>query len=475
MFKDDHPKKWLLLAALFLLALAALVLFFGLTAQARQKTVETAAAGKERFLDIQELTTPGGLSVWFTADKSLPIVAVKFVFLDAGSALDPVGKQGLARMLSNTMDEGAGQLTSQDFQKELADNSITLRFNASRDGFGGELMSLARNQDKAFDLLALALNEPRFDAEPVVRMAAENLARVKNAMGEPDWMAARLLNDRAFTGHPYAMNSGGTLKSLPAISPDDLRKFKSDYLTRDRLLIAAAGDFDPAQLGAALDRIFGHLPASGAAHPIKDAVLANQGKLFLFEQNIPQTIIEMTLPAFDHRDDDFYAMQVMNYIYGGAGFGSRLMETAREQRGLTYGIYSSVIDYRHTDTLNISTSTKNDSAGEMLSIIRDKMSELANEPVSDKELADAKSYITGSMPLSLGSTSEIASVMLGLRMDGVPSTYLDHFADNIRNVTAEDVKRVAKRLLDPQKTVTVLVGKPAGIENVEVVKELPNV
>ena len=138
MFKDDHPKKWLLLAALFLLALAALVLFFGLTAQARQKTVETAAAGKERFLDIQELTTPGGLSVWFTADKSLPIVAVKFVFLDAGSALDPVGKQGLARMLSNTMDEGAGQLTSQDFQKELADNSITLRFNASRDGFGGE-------------------------------------------------------------------------------------------------------------------------------------------------------------------------------------------------------------------------------------------------------------------------------------------------------------------------------------------------
>lgn len=465
MFKDKKPGKWALLAVLFLIIMGAILIFFGLSAR----------ASGEKFLPIVEMKTPGDITVWTVEDKSLPIVAVKFLFVDSGSANDPDEQQGLARLLSNTMDEGAGDLDSENFQKALADNSITLKFDAGRDGFGGTLKSLTRNQDKAFELLTLALNAPRFDEEPVARMRDGNLTRIKSALSEPDWMAARLINDKGFAGHPYAKNSGGTLSSLPRIKPADLRNFKEKYLTQDRLLISAAGDIDPATLGPAIDKAFGKLPKTAPASTIKDSTVTNGGKIYLYEQPIPQTMIQIMLPAFGRKDKDYYALQMMNYIYGGAGFGSRLMENAREKKGLTYGIYSGVQDYRHTDTLSISTSTKNESAAEMLSIIRAEMTRMQNEKVTDKELSDAKSFIVGSMPLALDSTEDIAGMVLNLREEELPIDYLDHFADYMRAVTVDDIQRVAKRVLQPESMTTVLVGKPAEIQNAEVVKELPNV
>ena len=465
MFKDKKPGKWVLLATLFFIIMIALLIFFGLSAK----------ASGEKFIPIKEIKTPGGITVWTVEDHSLPIVAVKFLFKDSGSANDPDDKQGLARLLSNTMDEGAGELDSQSFQKALADNSITLQFDAGRDSFGGTLKTLTRNNDKAFELLTLAMNQPRFDEEPVARMRDGNLTRIKSSLSEPEWMAARLINDKAFEGHAYAKNSGGTLSSLGKITPADLRKFKDTYLTQDRLLIAAVGDIKPETLGPAIDKAFGKLPKTAPANTIQDAGVTNGGSIYVYEQPIPQTMVQIMVPAFDRKDKDYYALQMMNYIYGGGGFGSRLMEAAREKRGLTYGIYSGIQDYRHTDTLNITTSTKTESTAEMLSIIRDEMTRMQNEKVSDKELADAKSFIIGSMPLALDSTEDIAGMVLNIRDENLPIDYLDHFADYMRAVTADDVQRVAKRVLKPETMTTVLVGKPAGIPNVQVVKELPNV
>lgn len=465
MFKDKRPGKWLLLATLLTIALLCLVIFFGMRAQ----------AADDKFLPIKEFTTPGGFSVWIVEDHSLPVVSLKFIFRDSGSVLDPDDMQGLARLLSNTMDEGAGGMDSQAFQKALNDQSITLTYSAGRDGFGGELKTLTRNSQKAFELLALSLTAPRFDAEAVTRMKDANLMRIKSSLSEPDWMAARLINDRAFSGHPYSKNSGGTLSGLNSVTSADLRKFKETYLTQERLLIAAAGDIKAETLGPAIDKIFGSLPKTATAQPVKDITITNAGQTYLYEQSIPQTMIEVMLPAFDNKDKDFYALQVLNYVYGGAGFGSRLMEEAREKRGLTYGIFSNLLDFRHTDAMGISVSTKNESAGEVLDIIRAQMTRLQNEKVSDKELSDAKSYITGSMPLALTSTDDIAGMMLSLRATDLPIDYLDGYADKIRAVSADDIQRVAKRVLTPENMVVALVGKPAGITNVNVIKELPNV
>ncbi len=464
MFKDKSPWKYLALGFLLTAALIGLLLFFGMQAQAAT-----------RFLPIEEITTPKGIKVWVAKDNSLPVVSLKFIFVDSGSTNDPQNLQGLARLLSNTLDEGAGDLDSQAFQKALSDYSITLTFSAGRDSFGGDVKTLTRHQDKAFELLALALNSPRFDTEPVARMKDGNLTRIKSSMSEPDWMAARIINDRAFDTHVYAKNSGGTLSSLPRITSDDLRAFKNNYLTKDRLIVAAAGDINPQTFAAMIDKVFGDLPAKGPAVEIKDFTVANAGKTFLYDRDIPQTFIEIMMPSFDNKDKDFLALKLVNYIYGGAGFGSRLMETVREKGGLTYGIYSSLQDYRHGDLLSVSTSTKNESAAEMLSLIQTEMTKLQNTPVNAKELKDAKSYLTGSMPLALTSTDEIADMILSLQFQDLPIDYLDHYADYINAVTSADIQRVAKRVLNPASMVIALVGKPTKIDNAETVKELPNV
>jgi zinc protease len=464
MHDDKKISKWISLGLLLLAFLIGYVLFFGLRAQAA-----------DRFLPIKEIKTESGLSVWLVEDHSLPIIAMQYLFLDSGTSLDPDNKQGLVRMLSNTMDEGAGDLDSHSFQKALADNSISLSFSAGRDGFGGQVKTLSRNKDLAFSLLEKAMSSPRFDDEPVARMRDANITRIKSSMGRPEWMSARLVNDRAFENHPYGKNSGGTLSSLQTITPDDLRTFKKDYLTKDRLLVAITGDITPEEVKASLDKTFSALKDKAGSQKISDVTLQNGGKTFLYERPIPQTIIEITMPSFGHTDPDYYALQVMNYILGGGGFGSRLMDEVREKRGLTYGIYSSLQDFRHANLIGISTSTKNESLAEVLNIIQKVLKDMQSKVVTDKELADAKSYIIGSMPLALSSTDQIASIALTLLMNGFPMDYLDNYADRINAVTAEDVQRVATRVLKPESMLTVLVGKPTGIENAIVVESLPNV
>lgn len=464
MFSDKKPSKYVILGLLLITILIGLLVFFGMQAKAA-----------ERFLPIQEVKTPSGITIWLVEDHSLPVIATKFLFVESGTTLDPQEKQGLARMLSNTMDEGAGDLDSQAFQQALNDHSITLAFNAARDGFGGELKTLTRQKDKAFELLGLALNSPRFDKEAVDRMRDSNLTRLRSSMTEPEWMSARLVNDRIYDGHPYSKNSGGTLSSLKTITPEDLRKFQKSYLTRDRLLVTVTGDITPEDVSAQVDRVFSTLPEKAPASETKDTDIMNQGKVYLFEQNIPQTLIEVVLPGFGREDPDYFALQILNHVYGGGGFGSRLMDDIREKRGLTYGIYSNVATFRHSKSISISTSTKNESAAEVLRMIKQSMTKMQSHPVSEKELKDAKSYIIGSMPLALSSTTAIAGMMLGIREDELPSDYLDTLSAKIEAVTLEDLQRVAKRVLDPEKTVVIMVGKPQNIENAERVEILPNV
>ena len=434
------------------------------------------AMADEPFLDIQKVKSEkGDIEAWLVEDHSLPVISLQFAFKGAGSIRDNLDKQGTAQLLSNTMDEGAGKLTSQEFQKQLSDHSISLTFSSSRDNFGGQLKTLSRHQDKAFELLSLALNKPRFDEEPVGRMRDANLSRIRRAMSQPDWIAARLFNDIIYEGHPYALNSGGTLSSLPKITAKDLKNFKQEWLTRDRLHIGVTGDITAKKLKEVIDQIFSDLPIATDKKLIADIEPKHDNKTYVYHKDIPQSIISIGMPTLDKNDPDYYTLQVMNFIFGSSGFGSRLMEEAREKRGLTYGIYSGLRLNDHANVMTISASTKNESAREILDIVGDEMLNMRNAPVTKTELEDAKSYLIGSLPLSLTSTDNIAGMLLGLQLDERPADYLDHYEEKIQAVSAKDIQSLAKRLLNSENTTTIIVGKPENIENTIARDTLPNV
>ncbi|MCK5374878.1 MAG: insulinase family protein [Alphaproteobacteria bacterium] len=432
------------------------------------------------FLNIQHITTNSEINAWLVEDHSLPIIAMNYSFRGAGAKNDPLDKQGLARLVSNTMDEGAGNMNAQAFQKTLQDKSIALSFSVSRDHFNGVLKTLTQNKDDAFRLLALALTQPRFDEKPLERMRIANQSRIRSSLSDPHWIAARLQNDRIFEGHSYAMNSGGTISSLEKITTDDLRAFHKT-LGKNQLVIGVAGDITADELKQRLEEIFASLPVIEPNAPEKHP-LRNAGKTYLYKQNIPQTIIEIAQEGISRQDEAFYSAYLMNFILGASGFGSRLMEEIREKRGLTYGIYTYFRQYDEADLLNISTSTANNNVPEMLDLIYKEWDKMRNTPVSEKELAEAKSYIIGSLPLSLTSTNSIAKILLSLQLDYLPIDYLDNRENKINAVNIDNIEAISKRLLDIEKMTTIMVGNPPALTGiagksigVNIMTELPNV
>lgn len=428
----------------------------------------------DTVLDIQKVKSTNGIEAWLVEDKNLPLISINFSFKGAGSVNLSQAQQGVSQLLSNMMDEGAGDYTSQAFQQELSDHSISLSFGSSRDNFGGSLKFLTREKDKAIDLLSLALNKPRFDEEPLERMKQANITRIKSSQGDPNWIAARIFNDRAYQNHPYAFNSGGTITTLSNITANDLRKFKQNYLTKDRLHIGVSGNINAGELAVMLDTIFGDLPKTGSQSPIEKIDIQNKPNLYFYQKDIPQSIIMMAMDSIDELDEDYYTLQILNHIFGASGFGSRLMEEAREKNGLTYGIYSGLNNSEYIDALTISTSTKNETVDQMLSIIKNEMVKIQTN-ITNEEIKKAQDYTIGSMPLSLTNNDSIASIILSMQLNNRPIDYLDAYKKKIMAVTKDDVTRLSQKILTPDNMLTIIVGNAPNLSNPINITEVPNV
>lgn len=415
---------------------------------------------KAAILNIEKVTSEGGIGAWLVEDHTVPIVSIEFQFKGAGASNDPKQFQGLSQMLSNTLDEGAGDINAKDFQSILENKSIQLRFHSSKDHFGGSLQTLTKYQSDAYHLLKLALTKPQLTPEAVERMKQANLSRVRSNMADPEWMQARLTNSVLYKGHPYANNSGGTLSGLSNITSELLRQKQQTELAKDNLLVSASGNINPKELGVILDTVFGDLPAQAKTQPMTEAIFPTPSETTLLKKDIPQTFITMTLAGIDLKDPDYAAASILNFVLGSSGFGSRLTDVVREQRGLTYGIYSSLNHLDHSNILSITTSTKTVSAQDVIDLTLGVMDSLVKEPISNKELHDAKSYLIGSVPLGLTSTSNIASVIMGLQSAGLPIDYLDTRNAAIQKVTTHDISEMAKRLLKTKEIQTIMVGTP---------------
>ena len=430
----------------------------------------------KKILDIQTFTTPAGFHVWFVKDTSVPVLSTTFLFKGAGAVVLNEETQGLTQILSNMLDEGAGELDSTAFQKALLDDSIQMSFSASRDNFSGNLKTLSEKKERAFELLALALTEPRFDAEPLQRMIDANLSRVRGNLSDTNWIAARITNDKAFEGHPYRLNSGGTLSSLPEITAEDLQDFTTDYLTQDRLIIGVAGDATQKELSALIDKTFSKLPKAGVSPEIANIKLQNLGQAFHYPLDVPQSVVTMVLPGITRDNPDYYAFQVMNQIFGAGGFGARLTKSIREEQGLAYGIFSTLSRMEYAQILFITSSTKNESVGQLVESVKKEMGKIATNLVSADEMNDAKNYIVGSLPLSFTTTDAISGTLVALQEENLPTDYLDTFPDSIQAITLEDIRNIAAKMLMPEQIMTVIVGDAETLDStVQTVSELENV
>ena len=411
---------------------------------------------------IERVVSPGGIEAWLVEDHSNPIIDLDVAFR-GGASVQPAAKPGLATLVSGLLDEGAGPYDSQAFQGKLQDLAIELAFEADRDTFRGHLKTITDHRDTAFDLFRLALTQPRFDPEPVARVRSQILTMLAHEQQSPDAVAALTWFKTAFAGHPYAEPVRGTPDSVKALSVADLRDYVKRHLARDALVVAVTGDITPAELGKLLDSTFGALPAKAEPAAVPEAALRAPGRIVVVPADNPQSTCMFGEQGPKRDDPDWYAAYVMNYILGGGGFSSWLTEEVREKRGLAYSVFSTLYPLRHAGLIIGSVATENARMGDSLKLIREQWARMRDQGPSDQELADAKTFLTGSFPLMLDSTTSIANLLLTLQLDHLGIDYLDRRSALIDRVGMDDVRRVAKRLLDPAALEVVIVGKPEGV------------
>jgi zinc protease len=417
---------------------------------------KAVAAGR-----VEAVETAAGVRAYLMQDHSLPIVSLGLRFA-GGAALDPEGRAGLSHFTSHVIDEGAGDLDSQAFRAALEDNAIRLRFEASRDDFVGELKTLKENLGKALELLRLALTSPRLDDEPVARVRSQILASLRRLASDPDYLAGRAWKGLAFDGHPYARPVRGTPESSEAITVDDMRALIKGRFARDRLVVGVSGAITAEELAAALDLTFGGLPAVGVEQPLAAPVLPDAA-IRIVPMAIPQSVVQFGHAGVGRRDPDHYAAYVANYILGGGGFSSRLLDEIREKRGLAYSVYSFLDDTALVPLWLGSLATRNDQVGVSLELLRTELARMAAGEISAAELADAKTYLTGSFPLRLTSNDLVARALLGMQVWGLGRDFLERRNALIEAVTLDDVRRVAGYLF-ARPLIVSIVGDPQGIE-----------
>ncbi len=421
-----------------------------------------AAAPGAQAVDIKEVVSPKGVKAWLVEDDTADLISVDFLFR-GGASLDPEDKIGLAELAASTLDEGAGDLDSAAFRRLLDDKSITLGFSAGRDAFSGSFRTLNRYRDEAVELLRLALTEPRFDADAVERIRGQILIGLERNKTSPNARAGNALAKLVFGDDPYGRPGGGTIGGIKAVTTDDLRAFASRMLTRERLIVGVVGNITAEELAPLLDKAFGDLPATGSIPDLAPATAASEASVVVLDQNLPQSVVMLAQPGIDRLDEDYYAAFVVNFVLGGGGFGSRLTTEVREKRGLAYSTYAYMIDRQRAALIVAGVSTRNDAVADSIALIKAEWAKIRETGITEEELQNAKTYLTGSYPLRFTTMSQIAGALTGIQYYGLGIDYIDRRNGFIEAVTLEEANRVAKALYDPEALTVVVVGRPEGV------------
>jgi len=411
-----------------------------------------------RAANIQNLDLGKAAQVWFAEDHTVPIVSFN-ISLPAGSAYDPAGKAGLAAFAGAMIDEGAGGLDSKAFHEALANRAIAFSARAERDYLVISVSTLKENAPEAMHLLQLALTRPRFENDALTRVRAQIIQSLQQDQVEPTRVASRGFSREFFGGHAYAHPVTGEIASISDITPADLRGFVRTHWVKNGLKVAVAGDITAPALTKLLAETF--LPVSGAAAP----ALPNVGRLgapgiHVLPLPVPQPTAAFGLPGIMRNDPDFIPGYVANYILGGGGFSSRLMEEIRVKRGLTYGISTALTAYNKAAVWQGSVATRADAVRQTVQVVKDTMAKFVAEGPKQQELDDAKTYLTGSFPLAFASNSGTAAQLGTFQRQNLDIGYVARRNSLIQAVTLADVKRVSKRLFDPARLTVVIGGSP---------------
>jgi zinc protease len=424
-----------------------LALFFGIYSQ------WTLAA-----LPIQHWQASSGAQVYFVESRGLPILDISIDF-SAGSSADTPEKSGRASLTLQLLDLGAGGLSEDKISKSLADvgAQLSARFDRDRSGVLLRTLSNKNERNQALDIFSKIIQHPEFPKSALKRERARVISRLKEAKTKPGYIASRTLNNMLYGAHPYGLRSSGEVDTLNGLQRKDLVDFYQSHYSAANSVISIMGDVSRSEAAAIAEALSKDLP-QGKALNILPPVTEPLSGTRRITHPATQSHILLAYPGLKRNDPDYYPLLVGNYILGGGGFASRLMEEIRQKRGLAYSVRSGFYPLKQAGPFQIGLQTKKEQSEEALMITQKVLADFVAEGPTEKELAAAKGNIVGGFPLRIDSNKKIMGYLAVIGFYNLPLTYLDDYVSAVDTVTVEQIKDAFQRRIPPEGMVAVVVG-----------------
>jgi zinc protease len=413
-------------------------------------------------LDVKRTVLPNGLTVLHVERHNLPIVMV--TLLVKASPLDETpDKAGLANLTAELLTEGTKKRTASEISDDIDFIGASLGASTDSDFTTISLSVLKKDVVKGFETFSDVVLNPVFPEEEVSRIKELIKGSLRQNEEEPSFVAAKAFKKAVYGELPYGRLVSGSPETIDALKREDIVRFYSSYYKPKNSYLSVVGDLTENELSSLVAKFlagwkpFEVPPRKLIRNPVSGV------RTILIDRDLTQANILLGHVGISRGNPDYYAVSIMNYILGGGGFSSRLMQTVREEKGLAYDIHSFFAPLKEGGLFEVGVQTKNASTSTVIGLAKEQIERIRKERVSDRELEGAKAYLTGSFPRRLDTDRKIADFLVAVEFYGLGLDYVKEYPRYINSVTGDDVLRVARKYLKPTDLVTVVVGKQSEI------------
>ena len=404
-------------------------------------------------VEFQRWKTADGVTITLVERHELPIVNMQITFKGAGQIAEH--KPDLAAFTATMLSSGTEKYGEEALRDESNRIGVTVSAAAGPENTTISFASLSRRQNLSdgLKLVNQIIAHPKFDPAVLIRTKGQALTSLKQSLSDPGFLAGRAVTLLNYGSHPYANSARSSEESINGITLEDLSQFHRSHYAKNNAYVAIVGDIDRRQAEKTA-------AAQATTRTEIPEIPNNSGR----RQDIPfdgkeQASVIMGLPLIVRQDPDRYALAVGNYILGGGGFDSRLMKKLRDEKGLVYGVSSSLSPMTRKGPFSIAFSTKKDSAEDALAAARAVLADFIAEGPTEAELKQAKDNIVGSFPMTFDTNAKTVAIAANVGANNLPLDYYDTYTAHIEAVTAEQVREVWRRRFNPQELNVVVVGK----------------
>jgi len=399
-----------------------------------------------------------GITLLHAEKTGLPLVTV-VIAVKAGSIAEPAEKSGLANLTADLLNEGTKTRSSKEISDAIEFVGGSLDASGGTDYVTVSLSVLKKDVGLGFDLLSDIILNPAFSEAEIQRRKTSIKNSIIQQKEEPGIIAAKAFAEAVFGKNPYGRPVEGTEVSLDRITREEIITFHQEHYLPNETIMTVVGDISKGELHALLDRYFMNWQRRECKElSLPEPAFGEKPQVVKIQKTLAQANIILGHLGIKRDNPDYYAVSVMNYILGGGGFVSRLMDNIRDNKGLAYDVHSSFSASKYAGSFQAGLQTKNESANTAIGEIFKEIERIRTEPVSDRELNDAKSYLTGSFPLRIDSNKKIAGFLTAVEYYGLGLDYVDNYRKLIEAVSKDDVLRVAGKYLNTNSYVLVVVG-----------------